>query len=79
MHKSVHWTELAIAGGRGKEKAPCRYLHYEIDFDPGDAGAEVKKDDKPKKKPYRLPIGLGPTGKIGEMVCLSFVSHFPYR
>jgi mRNA (2'-O-methyladenosine-N6-)-methyltransferase len=21
------------AGGRGKEKAPCRYLHYEVDWD----------------------------------------------
>jgi mRNA (2'-O-methyladenosine-N6-)-methyltransferase len=26
------------AGGRGKEKAPCRYLHYEVDWD-GDEGA----------------------------------------
>lgn len=26
------------AGGRGKEKAPCRYLHYEIDWD-GESGA----------------------------------------
>ena len=22
------------AGGRGKEKAPCRYLHYEVDLGP---------------------------------------------
>jgi mRNA m6A methyltransferase catalytic subunit len=21
------------AGGRGKEKAPCRYLHFEVDWD----------------------------------------------
>lgn len=27
------------AGGRGKEKAPCRYLHFEVDWDEGDAGA----------------------------------------
>jgi mRNA m6A methyltransferase catalytic subunit len=26
------------AGGRGKEKAPCRYLHFEVDWD-GDEGA----------------------------------------
>ncbi|VDC02590.1 unnamed protein product [Peniophora sp. CBMAI 1063] len=62
------------AGGRGKEKAPCRYLHYEIDFDPGDAGAEVKKDEKLGKKPYRLPIGLGPTGKIGELMPAQWIN-----
>ncbi|KAI0036008.1 MT-A70-domain-containing protein [Vararia minispora EC-137] len=56
------------AGGRGKEKAPCRYLHYEVDFDPGDAGNEVKRDERPVKKPYRLPIGLGPTGQLGELM-----------
>ena len=26
------------AGGRGKEKAPCRYLHFEVDWD-GEEGA----------------------------------------
>jgi mRNA (2'-O-methyladenosine-N6-)-methyltransferase len=60
------------AGGRGKEKAPCRYLHYEVDFDPGDAGNEVKKEDRLVRKAYRLPIGLGPTGTIGEMVLAFF-------
>ena len=50
------------AGGRGKEKAPCRYLHYEIDWDVGDAGAEAKWEERPVKKPHRLALGLGPKG-----------------
>jgi hypothetical protein len=50
------------AGGRGKEKAPCRYLHYEIDWDAGDAGAEAKWEERPVKKPHRLALGLGPKG-----------------
>ena len=50
------------AGGRGKEKAPCRYLHYEIDWDAGDSGAEAKWEDRPVKKPHRLSLGLGPKG-----------------
>ncbi|KAI0269200.1 MT-A70-domain-containing protein [Gloeopeniophorella convolvens] len=53
------------AGGRGKEKAPCRYLHYEVDWDAGDAGAEAKWEDRPVKKPHRLALGLGPNGKLG--------------
>jgi hypothetical protein len=52
------------AGGRGKEKAPCRYLHYEIDWDPGDAGTEAKWEDRPVKKPHRLALGLGPKGAL---------------
>jgi mRNA (2'-O-methyladenosine-N6-)-methyltransferase len=48
------------AGGRGKEKAPCRYLHYEIDWDAADAGAEAKWEERPVKKPHRLALGLGP-------------------
>ncbi|KAF9563726.1 MT-A70-domain-containing protein [Agrocybe pediades] len=50
------------AGGRGKEKAPCRYLHYEIDWDGGEG--DWKKETRPKKKLHRLALGLGPTGKI---------------
>ena len=50
------------AGGRGKEKAPCRYLHYEVDWDAGDAGAEAKWEERPVKKPHRLSLGLGPKG-----------------
>ncbi|KAI0316974.1 MT-A70-domain-containing protein [Amylostereum chailletii] len=56
------------AGGRGKEKAPCRYLHYEVDWDPGDAGNEIKKDDRPRRKPFRLGIGLGPSGVSSQML-----------
>jgi mRNA (2'-O-methyladenosine-N6-)-methyltransferase len=52
------------AGGRGKEKAPCRYLHYEIDWDAGDAGSEAKWEDRPVKKPHRLALGHGPTGTL---------------
>lgn len=53
------------AGGRGKEKAPCRYLHYEVDWDERDVnanGEKAKKEDK-IKKPYRIGIGMGPEGK----------------
>lgn len=56
------------AGGRGKEKAPCRYLHYEIDWDAGDAGAETKWEERPVKKPHRLALGLGPKGAFGPLV-----------
>ena len=48
------------AGGRGKEKQPCRYLHYEIDWDGGDG--EWTKERRPKKKVHKLAIGMGPTG-----------------
>jgi mRNA (2'-O-methyladenosine-N6-)-methyltransferase len=58
------------AGGRGKEKAPCRYLHYEIDWDAGDAGAEAKWEDRPVKKPHRLSVGLGPNGTFEPPVSL---------
>ena len=55
------------AGGRGKEKAPCRYLHYEVDYDEGDGGAleaqAWRNSTRGRKKPYRLEIGLGPFGK----------------
>ncbi|KJA24534.1 hypothetical protein HYPSUDRAFT_65415 [Hypholoma sublateritium FD-334 SS-4] len=50
------------AGGRGKEKAPCRYLHYEIDWDGGDG--DWKKDQGPRKTSHKLSIGKGPTGQI---------------
>ncbi|KAJ3556681.1 hypothetical protein NP233_g11923 [Leucocoprinus birnbaumii] len=57
------------AGGRGKEKAPCRYLHYELDWDPTDADNEKERDRErqralqAKKKPHRLGVGLGPYGQ----------------
>ena len=58
------------AGGRGKEKAPCRYLHYEIDWDAGDAGAEAKWEERPVKKPHRLALGFGPKGAFEPPVSL---------
>ena len=58
------------AGGRGKEKAPCRYLHYEIDWDAGDAGAEAKWEERPVKKPHRLALGLGPKAAFEPPVSL---------
>ena len=54
------------AGGRGKEKAPCRYLHYEVDWDGDDRKAEQERENErgkgPIKKPFKLGIGLGPSG-----------------
>jgi len=47
------------AGGRGKEKAPCRYLHFEVDYDP-------VQDGPPRRPPagptvlHRLALGMGP-------------------
>jgi mRNA (2'-O-methyladenosine-N6-)-methyltransferase len=72
------------AGGRGKEKAPCRYLHFEVDWDEADenksaaaAMSAYKKVNTKKetKKPFRLGIGQGPTGKITDMVgdCVTVV------
>lgn len=54
------------AGGRGKEKAPCRYLHYEIDWDGGDG--DWKKERSARKKSHRLAIGMGPTGQLTKPV-----------
>jgi mRNA (2'-O-methyladenosine-N6-)-methyltransferase len=67
------------AGGRGKEKAPCRYLHYEIDWDAGDAGTEAKWEEIPVKKPHRLALGFGPKGIFEPPVSFWFVAptmHF---
>ncbi|KAF8974627.1 MT-A70-domain-containing protein [Flammula alnicola] len=50
------------AGGRGKEKAPCRYLHYEIDWDGGDG--EWQKEKRLRKSAHNLAIGMGPTRQI---------------
>lgn len=63
------------AGGRGKEKAPCRYLHFEVDYDglPGEGGMagstmpvssgsqSQSLDDIP-----RLNVGTGPSGQISK-------------
>ncbi|RDX53204.1 MT-A70-domain-containing protein [Lentinus brumalis] len=51
------------AGGRGKEKAPCRYLHFEVDWDVNDGHGMAEQRMVPKRKPYRLKLGLGPEGK----------------
>jgi mRNA (2'-O-methyladenosine-N6-)-methyltransferase len=69
------------AGGRGKEKAPCRYLHFEVDWDPEDAAREAassrtaarERADAPgiARPPYKLGIGLGPDGRDMKVVCLS--------
>ena len=59
------------AGGRGKEKAPCRYLHFEVDWDVHDGNTyhdHEQRNGDAKKKVHKLGIGLGPTGKIGDMV-----------
>lgn len=65
------------AGGRGKEKAPCRYLHYEVDWDPTDAENEKTKERVAVKgKPHRLEIGLGPPGREATPVRSLFPSIF---
>ncbi|KZT72652.1 MT-A70-domain-containing protein [Daedalea quercina L-15889] len=51
------------AGGRGKEKAPCRYLHFEVDWDVTDGGGQPDYRAENRKKPFKLGIGLGPAGK----------------
>lgn len=60
------------AGGRGKEKAPCRYLHYEIDWDGDEQKAEreraIEREKQLVKKQYKLGIGLGPTGRLAPPV-----------
>jgi len=74
------------AGGRGKEKAPCRYLHFEVDLEPGE---ESKLKDEGERgvirrakeweatkvqRSYRVEVGLGPVGKGYTVVgrCLLF-------
>ena len=48
------------AGGRGKEKAPCRYLHFEVDYEEHEDGTLPVRSAKPLIGP-RLDIGLGPS------------------
>ena len=69
------------AGGRGKEKAPCRYLHFEVDYDGTIPEAErdrrrviSKKDGSQENHgTHKLGIGLGPGGVDVDPV--SFVRH----
>jgi len=57
------------AGGRGKEKAPCRYLHFEVDWDEADEHkGRVTGKSVQQSKPYRLGIGMGPYGKDMKVV-----------
>lgn len=67
------------AGGRGKEKAPCRYLHYEVDWDGGDGDRARNEDGKGKevgkKTTYRLGIGMGPYGKDMQVVRIVFRTY----
>ncbi|CAL1701690.1 unnamed protein product [Somion occarium] len=51
------------AGGRGKEKAPCRYLHFEVDWDGGDGSGQQDHRQEVKNKPFKSGIGLGPSRK----------------
>lgn len=68
------------AGGRGKEKAPCRYLHYEVDWDGNDEKARQERENERHtqltKRPYKLGLGNGPTGRISKPVrCSPFMIH----
>ena len=75
------------AGGRGKEKAPCRYLHFEVDWDVNDGQGVPEHRLTPRRKPYRLELGLGPVHKETRPVsadapslsltpcCYSFTHH----
>ncbi|CAK5275773.1 unnamed protein product [Mycena citricolor] len=60
------------AGGRGKDKAPCRYLHYEVDWDSSDGDwAGMKSRDKEVIKDdarHRLDIGCGPLGRPAKLL-----------
>ncbi|KAG7097182.1 hypothetical protein E1B28_004554 [Marasmius oreades] len=59
------------AGGRGKEKAPCKYLHYEVDWDGSDGDwsrGNTRGGEVVRKKLHRLPVGLGPSGKSMKML-----------
>ncbi|KAI0751425.1 MT-A70-domain-containing protein [Daedaleopsis nitida] len=52
------------AQGQGPEKAPCRYLHFEVDWDLNDGHGMAEQRTVPKRRPYRLKLGLGPEGKL---------------
>ncbi|KAF5322901.1 hypothetical protein D9619_000992 [Psilocybe cf. subviscida] len=54
------------AGGRGKEKAPCRYLHYEVDYDGDESELSSQSKKARRKNAHRLQMGLGPTGQLGK-------------
>ncbi|KAJ7667760.1 MT-A70-domain-containing protein [Mycena polygramma] len=60
----------SVRVGGGKDKAPCRYLHYEVDWDGSDGdwarGANGKGKEVEHRQLHKLGIGLGPTGKAYE-------------
>jgi mRNA (2'-O-methyladenosine-N6-)-methyltransferase len=62
------------AGGRGKDKAPCRYLHYEVDWDGSDGdwahSNNGKGKDAASQPPHKLGIGMGPAGREMKVVCV---------
>ncbi|KAK0490640.1 MT-A70-domain-containing protein [Armillaria novae-zelandiae] len=55
------------AGGRGKEKAPCRYLHYEVDWDASDGDGSDRREKAMVRNTYKIGIGLGPTRKVAKL------------
>ncbi|KAK0191326.1 MT-A70-domain-containing protein [Armillaria mellea] len=55
------------AGGRGKEKAPCRYLHYEVDWDASDGDGSDRREKTMVRNTYKIGIGLGPTRKAAKL------------
>jgi mRNA (2'-O-methyladenosine-N6-)-methyltransferase len=63
------------AGGRGKEKAPCRYLHFEVDWDGGNG--EVPRRDVPSTRRHKLEMGLGPYGKETALVRIANSTETP--
>lgn len=60
------------AGGRGKEKAPCRYLHFEVDYDGTIVDAERERHRGANIKEntiiHKLGIGMGPGGNDVDLV-----------
>lgn len=79
------------AGGRGKEKAPCRYLHFEVDYDGTIPEAEKERHRDSSRKDrlqgnrgtHKLGIGLGPGGVEVDLVsaieCHQCTCLHPYR
>ncbi|KAH8830672.1 MT-A70-domain-containing protein [Flagelloscypha sp. PMI_526] len=49
----------------GLGAAPCRYLHYEVDWDTSDADAAGQNTQRvATRRPFRIGLGNGPTGQI---------------
>ncbi|KAF8529286.1 MT-A70-domain-containing protein [Hysterangium stoloniferum] len=70
------------AGGRGKEKAPCRYLHFEVDYDGSILEAERERrrlnsrndESHSGRGGYKLGIGLGPSGQEPSLLPPQWIS-----